>query len=168
MTEFKGTVCVDRQTLSELKRSAEQAENKRYRLCLHNSLEDQIQEMLIVLSQGTYFQPHKHPPHKTESYHVVEGKMRVVHFHDDGSVRRVIDMEPTGGNGVFLYRLAEPVYHTVIPLTPFVVYHETFLGPFCKEKDILYCEWAPPENDPVSGRKYIENIMKLSEARSAR
>ena len=57
---------VSADTLRALRQRAAQAPRGRYRLCMHRSVEDQIQEMVIVCPRGTYFRPHRHPEGKTE------------------------------------------------------------------------------------------------------
>ena len=80
---------VTRDTVAELKRQAQRAPRGRFRLCMHQRLDDQVQEMVIVCGRGTYFRPHRHPAGKSESYHVIEGAMSVF-FSDNGEVIRRI------------------------------------------------------------------------------
>ena len=98
-------------TVEELKAKAKAAPRGRYRLCLHRSTADQVQEMVIVAPRGTYFRPHRHPAGKTESYHVVEGSMTVFFFNDAGDVIRRIDMAAHGAGKTYLYRLSNRIWH---------------------------------------------------------
>ena len=66
---------------------------KRARLCVHPGPDDKLHEMLIVLDRATYIRPHRHAG-KSESFHVVEGELDVLLFHDDGAVREVVRMGP--------------------------------------------------------------------------
>src|SRR5438309_9931257 len=68
---------------------------KRARLCAHPGPDDPLHEMLIVLDRGTYIRPHKHGD-KSESFHIIEGELDVVLFHDSGAIREVIRMGPYG------------------------------------------------------------------------
>ena len=81
--------------LSRLKREAERADRRRARLCLHMSESESIQEMLIAFCRDAQIKPHR-TLNKTESFHVVEGGMRVVMFHDDGTVDYSFEMGPPG------------------------------------------------------------------------
>lgn len=119
---------------------------KRARLCAHPGPDDRLHEMLIVLDQGTYIRPHRHAA-KTESFHIIEGELDVVVFHDDGAVREVIRMGPYGSGKAFFYRIMEPCFHSVLITTPYALFHETTNGPFDRA-DTEFAAWAPAEGDP--------------------
>ncbi len=86
---------------------------KRARLCTHPVPTDPLHEMLICLARGTYVRPHRHAG-KSESFHIIEGELDVLLFHDGGSIREVIRMGPYQSGKVFFYRLMEPCFHTVL------------------------------------------------------
>jgi cupin fold WbuC family metalloprotein len=119
---------------------------KRARLCAHPGPDDRLHEMLIVLDRGTYIRPHRHGA-KSESFHVIEGELDVVLFHDDGGVRDVVRMGPYGSGRAFFYRLMEPCYHAVLINSPYALFHETTNGPFDRA-DVDFAPWSPPEGDP--------------------
>ncbi len=60
---------------------------KRARICLHRSDEDGVHEMIIALARDCLFPPHRHVA-KNELFHMIEGRLGVVIFNDDGSTRR--------------------------------------------------------------------------------
>jgi glucose-6-phosphate isomerase len=151
---------VTNETITTLKQMAIDSPMRRSRLCMHNSTEDQIQEMVIVIHGDTYLQPHRHPRHITESYHMVEGEMTVFHFDDSGKIIRTIEMGPLSQGKTLAYRLAQNTWHTVVPRTEYAVYHETFTGPFHKDKVVEYCNWAPVEgSDPEAISEFRRNIL---------
>ncbi len=119
---------------------------RRARLCAHPGPDDPLHEMLIVLGRDTYIRPHRHAA-KAESFHVIEGELDVVVFHDDGAVREVIRMGPYGSGLAFFYRIMEPCYHAVVVNTPHVLFHETTNGPF-NRADTDFAAWAPAEGTP--------------------
>ena len=45
-----------------------------------------------------------------------------------------------------MYRLSNELWHMVIPLTEFVIFHETTNGPFIKE-ETDFSVWAPDGKD---------------------
>lgn len=137
--------------IARLKEMAKRNPRKRIRLCGHPNAEDALHEMLIVHSRGNYVPPHRHPG-KSESFHIIEGALTVIIFSDAGDVTDVIPMEPTGSDKAFFYRLSESRYHTVIPTSDMVVFHETTNGPF-RRKDMEFAPWAPDENDPPEQQK---------------
>lgn len=117
----------------------------RARLCAHPGPDDRLHEMLIVLARGTYIRPHRHAE-KAESFHLIEGELDVVLFHDDGAVRDVVRMGPYGSGKAFYYRLMEPCYHAVLVNTPHALFHETTNGPFVRG-GTEFAAWSPAEGD---------------------
>lgn len=149
---------VTSEVIDFLKQKASDNERRRIRLCTHKDVNDPVHEMLIVHAKNNYVPPHKHL-YKSESFHMIEGRLQVVIFHDDGSIREVIQMGDTSSGDIFFYRLSESCFHTVIPLTDWVVFHETTRGPFLREETI-YPSWAPDDDDPPSYRLYSEELAK--------
>src|SRR5437764_7832789 len=85
-------VGVTREEIGFLRSKAVESPGGRARLCAHPGPQDATQEMLIVLGRGTtYIHPHVHPG-KVESFHVMEGRMTVVLFEDDGKILEVVKM----------------------------------------------------------------------------
>ncbi len=142
-----------------LKDQARQNPRKRVRLCAHASAEDSLHEMLIVHAKGNYVPPHRHHG-KSESFHMIEGSLKIVLFDDAGAIDRVIVMSADRADQAasMFYRLSAPQYHTVIPLTDWAVFHETTNGPFRRE-DMEFAPWAPAETAaPADQLAYIENL----------
>ena len=113
---------------------------KKCRLCLHTSVEDTVQEMVIALAEDIFVPPHLHRG-KTESFHCIEGAMTVVVFSDSGGVETAVALGIYPGDGAFCFRIPQNRYHTVIPLTGVVVFKETTRGPFRRE-DLVIAPWA--------------------------
>jgi len=141
-----------------LKREASNNKRRRVRLCTHKDINDPVHEMLIVHAKNNYVPPHKHL-YKSESFHIIEGRLQVIIFHDDGSIREVIQMGDVSSGEILYYRLSEGYFHTVIPLTEWIVFHETTKGPFNPEETI-YPIWAPDDNDPVNYARYRKKLSK--------
>lgn len=137
----------------------------RARLCAHQSADDPIHEMLIALVKESYIPPHKHLG-KSESFHMIEGSLIVIVFDDSGIPIEYISLASPGsadaeGQALY-YRLSKPMYHTVIPMSDVVVFHETTNGPF-RRGDTVFAEWAPCEQDDVQiQRAYISQLLKQS------
>lgn len=129
--------------IQDLKRLAVLNHRHRVRLCSHRSPKDTLHEMFIVHMRDCYVRPHKHLG-KVESMAVLEGEVDVVLFNDDGSIRRVITMGTQSSGKVFYQRLADPIYHTLLIRSEFLVFHEITEGPFLRESTV-FPEWAPPE-----------------------
>ena len=154
-----GIVSVRPQDVSLVVRKGTTNARGRARLCVHPGPDDPLHEMLIVLDRATYIRPHRHAA-KTESFHIIEGELDVVVFHDDGSVRDVISMGPYGSGYAFYYRIMEPCYHSVVIKTPYVLFHETTNGPF-NRADTDFAPWSPAEGTP-GVPAFMEKVQLLA------
>jgi len=151
---------LDRADIDFLKERSKKNKRKRVRLCAHLDAENALHEMMIVHHAGNYIPPHKHPG-KSESFHMIEGVLKIVLFDDDGSILEVIKLDAGGMEGSFYYRLSNSFYHTVIPVSDIVVFHEITNGPFRRE-DMIFAEWAPDEeasSDTI--RSYSAELSRL-------
>ena len=149
---------INPERLAEVKQRAQESPRKRFRLCLHRGVEDTVHEMVIAFSKQTYIRPHRHPGCKTESYHIIEGEMTVLFFDDEGRVTRRIEMgEPRSGR-TCLYRLSSSLWHMPAPRTDMVVFHETFLGTFDRDRDVEEAPWGPAEGDAQAITDFLEKI----------
>ena len=147
---------VDADILGKLKLAAKKDPLGRSRLCLHRSHSDTVQEMIVALRKGFYVRPHKHIG-KTESFHIIEGAIVVVFFDDNGSVIRTLKMAHLGDNKPYIYRLSAEIWHTALPVTDFVIFHEIISGPFDRSSS-EFPLWAPDENDTKGIRKYLDSL----------
>jgi len=141
-----------------LKKKAVNNARKRIRICTHRDVNDTIHEMLIVHTKGAYIRPHKHF-NKIESFHVIEGDLKVVVFNDTGEIKEVIDMGSYTSGKNFYYRLADSDFHTVIPISDLIVFHEITNGPFVRE-DTVFANWAPAETDYAQHKLFLDNLEK--------
>jgi cupin fold WbuC family metalloprotein len=148
---------VNQESIDFLKSKAMKNSRKRARLCTHPGVNDLLHEMLIVHFKGLYVQPHKHIG-KSESFHIIEGELSVVIFDESGKILQVIHMgEPASGR-MFYYRLSESYFHSVVPLSEIVVFHEITNGPF-KREDMVLAPWAPVEDRTEEGALYLKHLF---------
>ena len=152
-------VTVDAATIAEMKRGAEHNERRRIRLCAHRGVDDRLHEMLIVHAIGTYVRPHKHVG-KSESFHVIEGEVDVVIFDEHGAVADVIQMGPFQSGRPFFYRIADPLFHTLLIRTPVLVFHETTAGPF-KRAETVYAPWAPADAELDEVDRFLRRLTEI-------
>lgn len=147
---------VNRSIISELKRVAGKFGGRDVRLCLHRGPEAPLHEMIVLGRASKYYRAHKHMK-KEESFHMLEGKMGVVCFTDEGKVLDscILDHEED-----FIYRVSANTYHTVIPLTEMVVYKESKLGPFIPNtNDSIYPAWATEDHSP-DVKEYLRILIE--------
>jgi cupin fold WbuC family metalloprotein len=138
-------VTVGSADFTEMKRLAMLNPRQRIRLCAHQSPADSLHEMFIIHAKGCYVRPHKHVG-KTESMAILEGEADIVLFNEDGAIRQVVKMGDFSSGKQFYYRLSDPIYHTLLIRTDFLVFHECTEGPFIRENTI-FPEWAPVDLD---------------------
>jgi cupin fold WbuC family metalloprotein len=140
------TTCVDRKFLETLKTRAAATKRKRIRLCVHASPDENLHEMLIVLHRDTYVPPHAHKK-KSESFHMIEGALDIVIFNEDGIPKSAIPLSLDASDYLY-YRLADATFHTVIPRSEWVIFHETTNGPFRRE-ETLFAPYAPDNSADI-------------------
>lgn len=149
-------VLVDGRDVAALKAEALRNPRQRIRLCAHENVDSALHEMIIVHSRDTYVRPHKHFG-KSESFHVIEGEVDVVLFDDDGGVTEVIQMGDARSGRPFFYRIATPIFHTLLIRSEVLVFHETTGGPF-RRADTSFAPWAPADGDAVAVGGFIEKL----------
>ena len=156
-------IIVDKDWIERVKDSARVATLRRARLNLHQSNDDKVQEMLIAFCGNSLNAPHRHVG-KSESMHVIEGRVLIVFFNEDGSVMRRQLLGAPGTNLASLYRLCSPDWHTVIPLDDIVVIHEVTTGPF-RARSETQPSWIPIDNQNLQqliDRLKLESLMEGS------
>ena len=126
------------------------------RLCLHESSDAPLHDMIVVQYAGQYFRPHKHLE-KGESYHMIEGEMGVVVFDDGGKVADACRMD---ASGTTVYGVGTGMYHTNFPLTDVAVYHESRPGPFVPG-DSVFAPWGPDGEDEKAAREFVAELAEM-------
>lgn len=141
------TLKMDCEYIAYLKSLAQKNSDRKCTMCLHNDIRSHTHEMVNVYPEKTYICPHSHP-FKSETKIMIEGKLQVYIFDNDGTI---IDKFVMDRDGIFTYRMDKGIIHTNIPLTD-VVFHEVIEGPFVGKDDSVIPEWAPVygENAAVS------------------
>tara|TARA_B100002003_G_scaffold111468_1_gene103137 strand:+ start:426 stop:956 length:531 start_codon:yes stop_codon:yes gene_type:complete len=154
-------VKVDANDIEELKQKARLNPRRRVRLCAHKDLNDSIHEMLIVHEKSCYVRPHKHI-NKMESFHIVEGKVDILLFDENGRINNLIPMGDFASGRKFFYRLPPSCFHTLIINSEVLVFHEITNGPFNPD-DTVWADWAPAETEEykvVEYRAFLKNAIK--------
>jgi cupin fold WbuC family metalloprotein len=154
-------VHLDYTDIQNITQKAEENERKRIRICAHQTTEDRLHEMIIVHTKDTYVWPHKHL-NKSESFHVIEGRADVVIFDEDGEITRVIQMGDYRSGLCFYYRIADPLFHTLLIYSDKLVFHEATNGPF-NHADSAYAPWAPDMNDTAGQVTYMKDLAQRVE-----
>lgn len=149
---------VNHEDIALLIAMADRTKRRRIRLCAHPNPQDNLHEMLIVHARGTYVPPHAHPG-KSEAFHVISGDMTVFVFDENGTITHRIPMSAMDSTRSFYYRLSTALYHTVVPETEWVVFHEITNGPFLPSGQ-KRAPWAPGMDGALNEQTdFINNLM---------
>ena len=154
----KDLVFYNKNIVSKIKTLAKKTKNKRARVCIHKNLASKTNEMIIALKKGSYIRPHRHPHSKSESYHVIEGKMDVYVFSRKGKKVKVINMGDYKSKLNFYYRMNKSFFHLPVAVSNWCVYHEVYSGPFVKKIDVRYPSWAPSEMNKNEKTNFLKKI----------
>lgn len=141
-----------------LKKLLPSSHRGRVRFCAHRDAGDPLHEMIIAFRRDSYIQPHMHL-HKSESFHVIEGKVDIVLFDRRGRIRDVIPLGGCNSGRTFFYRIEDAVFHTLVIRSARLVLHEITRGPF-KLGDAVYAPWAPPGDDPAVARQFMKDLAR--------
>jgi cupin fold WbuC family metalloprotein len=152
----RGSVAVDDVLIERLVAEADRAGGDA-RISLHQSPGDDFHQMVILQRQGRYFRPHRHAG-KGESHHIIRGAIGVLVFDDDGNVTaRFV----AGPGHALITRVGKALWHTVLPMTQTVIYHEMKPGPYNAVGDSTYPFWAPDGRDNAAAMRYQEGLLRL-------
>ncbi|WP_050479699.1 WbuC family cupin fold metalloprotein [Herbaspirillum rhizosphaerae] len=149
-------VTASRADIDHLEELSSRNPRNRIRLCAHNSPENTLHEMLIIHERSAYVRPHKHPG-KSESMHVISGRVDLVVFDDAGEVTQVIEMGDYASGLAFYDRVEMPIFHTLIIRSDVLVFHETTNGPF-QPGTTVFPDWAPDGSDVAAAERYIRDL----------
>ena len=76
--------------------------------------------------------------------------MACVLFNDKGNIKKVCKLKKND-----IFRTPINVFHTMLPLTTFVIYHESKTGPFLMKNDSIFSKWS---KELTSQKRYINAI----------
>ncbi|MDO8788016.1 MAG: WbuC family cupin fold metalloprotein [Sulfuritalea sp.] len=151
-------VVVDEALIDRTIERARQAPQRRARVLLHPGQDDSLHEMVIALPQESCDVPHINFK-SGKSFHVVRGEMAVMIFADNGSEVTPCRLgEGTSGQGRMV-RLNRPCWHTVIPLSDYVVFIETILGPFTGNQ---FAQWAPAPDGTEPWSVFADSLREIA------
>ena len=164
MREAKGAIfstqdvlSVDQSIVELLKQRAKQADLRRFRLCLHHSTDEPVQEMLIAACGDGYCQPHRHPG-RSEMYLVIEGDVAVFLFGETGKLAETIELGPPGSGKAFCCRLSSSDCHMLVSRAQTAVYMEVLSGPNPDGRATEYAAWSPEEDDLAAVSAFLKKL----------
>ena len=131
---LKHHVAIDKNIIKELKFLSQKLGNIDIRICLHNERKSNHHNMINLIYKKETLAPHKHL-HKSESYHIIEGKLRIIIYDDNG---KIIDECLLDNKSTFIYQVGKDTFHTTTSDTEHAIFHETRPGPFEKGGDSIF------------------------------
>lgn len=134
-----GAIVIDDSVIAWLKERLKATLGNTVRICLHPDASDQFHEMIIAHKRGGEFKPHKHLS-KGESYHMIEGRLRVNIFDDNGKLASATVLARQGSGLAFMHRIPPNVWHSTEPDGDLVIFHESKPGPFTVGENV-YPNW---------------------------
>ena len=123
------------------------------RICLHTSQTSKHHDMIILQQKKNFYLPHKHL-RKGETYHIIKGSMICVLFSNSGKVKKVCKLKKND-----IFRTPINIFHTMSPISNYVIYHESKTGPFLKKKDSIFPYWIKSSGNKETYIKKIKNIV---------
>lgn len=120
---------VDLAALDALKAAVGAEPGSAARICLHADAGAPAQDMIVVLRRGGNVRPHRHAS-REETYHAVEGRLRLRFFDDAGKETGFCDLGGPGTGLPLFFRMPARTWHITEPLTDLAVFHESRPGPF--------------------------------------
>jgi len=157
-------IAIDADNISCLCQWAREALRQRARICIHESADAAVHEMMIAVCGTSYIHPHRHT-HKMESFHVVGGCADVVFFDHAGGIEAVQRIAAPGSSLPFYLSVRNNAWHTVLPRSDVFVIHEVTNGPFVPAQTEL-APWAPAEDDRRAANAYREALKLQLESLS--
>ena len=140
-----------------LKKKSRSNPLKKGRLCIHSNIKDDIHQMIIYHSKGTYIRPHKHL-NKEESYLLLQGEMDVVLFDNKGNVTKVIKMGNLRSKKIFFFRMKKSIFRTLI-MKKDSIFLEIKQGPFTK-KNVIWASWSPDIDNEIDSKIFLKDLKK--------
>ena len=105
-------------------------------------------QVINFVLADSYMQPHQHPAkEKIEEIWLMEGKMAVLFFDDQGKITQVVNLDPQLNNQIAIPAFA---WHTYVTLSDHSISYETMNGVYDPATWKTFASWATTENTPES------------------
>lgn len=127
---------------------------------LHNP-GDEFNRVFNFTMQDSYMQPHLHPgEEKIEKIYLIQGKIAVLFFDNQGAVIELVLLEKGGTEYV---KVPAFTWHTYVMLSEYAISYETMMGKYEPKTWKEFAGWSPPEN--ASESLVYLNFLKEEAAR---
>lgn len=123
------------QILDETCQAAASSERLRMNYNLHDSLDEPVHKMINAFQPGTVLPIHRHlHPAKKETFVLLQGKLEVIIYNEDGTEKNRIELSKESGN--LMVELMPEDWHSIEVLIPNTVILEIKQGPYIPFQEI--------------------------------
>jgi cupin fold WbuC family metalloprotein len=139
-------VLLGRADLLRLSAEARLSPRRRRNRNLHE-MDDGAPRLFNAIEPGSYVRPHRHrSPPKAETMVVVSGRLGLLVFDEEGSIRETAVLE--AGGETFGVEVPAGAWHSFVSLAPGTVVFEAKEGPYVSPGGGDSAAWAPEEGAP--------------------
>ena len=129
--------------LDQLKEDAASAKRRRSHLNVHAELDASVQRLFIATQPDTYMRPHRHPEaHKWEFFIVLQGKIDLLVFDDQGALLQRIAMS---GEQTRAVEVPPGTWHAYVCMEPGTLALEIKEGEYLPTREQDFASWSPDE-----------------------
>lgn len=126
---------------------------------IHDSLEENIQRLLICLQPGTYIRPHYHPEaDKKEMIILLQGRCTCINFDKDGNITDKVTLDQSEGIAVSEFPPHE--YHSIFCHDENTVIMEVKKGPYKPLPSDCFASWSPEESSDDKS-DYLKTVSEM-------
>ncbi|TMP33848.1 WbuC family cupin fold metalloprotein [Pseudoalteromonas rubra] len=122
---------ISRNHINDLKKKAIESNNGRYRYCLHNSINDNVQNMIIAITSDTQLLPQRRIG-SDKCFSILEGELRIAIFSEEGQVLKVVNLTTEDNQSLWI---SDKYYTLTLPISAVAVYQEVITGRFNNHND---------------------------------
>ncbi len=115
--------------------------------------------LLNAIEPASYIRPHRHlDPEKDEAFIILNGKLGIIIFSEDGVVTEKVLLSNQSGN--LAADIPYGVFHTAVSLEPGTVFYEAKAGPYLPLSESETASWAPIDGSE-DAMSYLNNLCRL-------
>ena len=130
--------------LQQLEHEAKSSARLRAHRNVHGELDANVQRLFIATQPDTYIRPHRHPEaHKWEFFVVLEGKIDLLLFTDQGELQQRIEMS---GEQTRAVEIPAGTWHAYVCMQADTLALEIKEGAYIPTQQEDFAAWSPAEN----------------------
>ena len=147
---------INRQLLDEITAAAKANPRLRKNWNIHPHDEFPAHRLLNAMEPSSYIRPHRHlDPLKDETFIIVRGKLGILVFDDDGTVKEKLLLDAEGES--IGADIPAGQFHAVVSFESGTIFFEAKAGPYVPLQDGEKPSWAP-ENGSAGADDYLASM----------